>query len=325
MFKKFKKLVYRGAIAYLLNPYFNSQNIFLKKIAPLTKMLKYIISFRIVMLLKFIWRFHNIIYSLIAFISIFIFGIDLKEFLNTIELIYLTIYNYIFEFKLDTYSTVYKNFNPNSFNDLIKDIINYVNNSSIRIKNKILESLESPKQILLNEPSPKAQAEGEEINNKFEKSKIEESKAQVTSPIIDSVSPADLQSLDKGKEPFRDKYKLALIEPSPKAQAEGDYIRVNGWDIITSPYLYIPVITVTTIWIGYLSSNYWLPILPIVSNFFTYFFTGKPSDDSGSSDTDGGSTITASKSNIIESPKQPQINVSTSDLPTPNINIISPT
>jgi hypothetical protein len=153
-----------------------------------------------------------------AFISIFIFGIDLKEFLNTIELIYLTIYNYIFEFKLDTYSFFYKNFNPNSFNDLIKDIRNYVNNSSFRIKNKILESLD--KQLILNE----AQAEGKEINNKFEpspkaqaegESKIEESKTQVTSPIIDSVSPA----LDKGNESFRDKYKLALIE---------DYIRVNG-------------------------------------------------------------------------------------------------
>jgi hypothetical protein len=122
------------------------------------------------------------------------------------------------EFKLDTYSFFYKNFNPNSFNDLIKDIRNYVNNSSFRIKNKILESLD--KQLVLNEgkeinnkfePSPKAQAEGG--------SKIEESKTQVTSPIIDSVSPADLKSLDKGTEPFRDKYKLALIE---------DYIRVNG-------------------------------------------------------------------------------------------------
>jgi len=61
----------------------------------------------------------------------------------------------------------------------------------------------------------------------------------------------------------------------------------------------------------------------MVSNFFTDYFTGRPSDDNGSSD--GGSTIIASKSNVIESPKQPQINVSTSDLPTPNINIISPT
>jgi len=228
MIKKFKVLI----LAYFLKPYFNTRNIFLKKIAPLTRILKFIISFRIVLLLRFIWRFHNLIYSLIAFISIFIFGIDLKEFLSTIELIYLTFYNYILELKLDTYSTFSKNFNPNSFNDLIKEIRNYVNNSSIRIKNKILESLESPKQILLLE---------KEINNKVEESKTEESKPQFTSPIIDSVSPADLQSLDKGKGSFRDKYKLTLVE---------DYIKVNGWDIITSPYFYIPVITVTTIWIG---------------------------------------------------------------------------
>ena len=69
----------------------------------------------------------------------------------------------------------------------------------------------------------------------------------------------------------------------------------------------------------------------MVSNFFTDFFTGRPSDDTGSSELDDRSTITNSKSNVIEplpwhwSPKQPQINLSTSDLPTPNINIISPT
>jgi hypothetical protein len=111
------------------------------------------------------------------------------------------------EFKLDTYSKFYSNFNPDSFNDLIKEIRNYVNNSSLRVKNKILKSFDL-------ESSPKGESIllEKEVNDKFVESKTEESKPQFTSPIIDS--------LDKGS--FRDKYKLTLNE---------NYIKFNVWDI----------------------------------------------------------------------------------------------
>jgi hypothetical protein len=218
--------------------------------APIIRLLKFIHSFKFILALIFIWKFHNIIYSLIAFISMFIFNVELKEFLNTIELIYLTFYNYLLEFKLDTYSSFYKNFNPNSFNDLILDIRNYVNNSSFRLKNKILKSfdLESSQKVLLDTPQG--------VNDKFVEPKDELSKPQFTSPIIDS--------LDKGS--FRDKYKLTLIE---------DYIKFRVWDIIYSPYFYVPV-TITTLYLGYSFSNYWLPIIPYI---FSILAGDKPSDD----------------------------------------------
>ena len=96
---------------YFLKPYFIALKFLSKKMAPIIRLLKFIHSFKFILALIFIWKFHNIIYSLIAFISMFIFNIELKEFLNTIELIYLTFYNYLLEFKLDTYSSFYKNFN----------------------------------------------------------------------------------------------------------------------------------------------------------------------------------------------------------------------
>jgi hypothetical protein len=192
---------------------------------------------------------------LVSFISMFIFGIELKEFLNTIELIYLTLYNYLTEFKLDTYSTFYKNFNPNSFNDLIKDIRNYVNNSSFRVKQKILnsfdlESSQKEESNLLTSPQ-------KEVNDKFVDFKTEESKPQINDSSVATTV------VDKGT--FRDKYKLTLID---------NYIKVNVWDIIYSPYFYVPV-TITTVYLGYSFSNYWLPIFPFI---FSFFSGDKPSD-----------------------------------------------
>jgi len=199
---------------------------------------------------------------LVSFISMFIFGIELKEFLNTIELIYLTLYNYLTEFKLDAYSNFYKNFNPNSFNDLIKDIRNYVNNSSLRLKNKILNSfdLESSQK----EESNLLTSAQKEVDDKLLESKDDLSKP----PIIDSTD----------KISFRDKYKLTLNE---------NYIKFNVWDIIYSPYFYVPL-TITTLFLGYSFSNYWLPIFPFIFSFFT---GDKPSDDSNTGDVTPKATI----------------------------------
>ena len=72
-----------------------------------------------------------------AFISMFIFGVDLKDFLNTINLIYLSLYNFILEIKLNIFSIFSSKFNPGSFDNLIKDIRSYVDNSSNRVSGNI--------------------------------------------------------------------------------------------------------------------------------------------------------------------------------------------
>jgi len=124
-------------------------------------------------------------------------------------------------------------------------------------------------------------------------------------------------SVDMGpkdnSESFRDKYKLTLVQ---------DYIRINSWDIITSPYFYIPAMFVVTISTGYFLSDYWLPILPMISSFFIDFFTGKPSDDSGPDFIEPPLSPTGSTSSeirIIEPPLSPAGSTSS------EIRIASPT
>ena len=95
---------------------------------------KLISKFKAFWVIIFIWRFHNLLYTLIAFLSVFVFGVDLKDFLSTIGLIYLSFYNLVKEFKLNIYSVFYNWFNPSSFDNLIKDIRSYVDNSNNRIK-----------------------------------------------------------------------------------------------------------------------------------------------------------------------------------------------
>jgi len=95
---------------------------------------KLISKFKAFAFIIFIWKFHNLLYTLIAFLSVFVFNVDLKDFLSTVGLIYYSFYNFFKEFKLNIYSMFYSWFNPSSFDNLIKDIRSYVDNSNNRIK-----------------------------------------------------------------------------------------------------------------------------------------------------------------------------------------------
>jgi len=271
------------------------------------------------------------LYTLIAFLTMFVFNVDLKDFLSTIGLIYLSFYNFFKEFKLNIYSMFYSWFNPSSFDNLIKDIRSYVDNSNNRIKAFVLTRTRATAKVEakvkeLDLKSSELIEELKPLNSQVKESNLNPS----TTPdhFNSSFSPYPLGMGPKGEaatpypldmgpkdnsESFRDKYKLTLVQ---------DYIRINSWDIITSPYFYIPTMFVVTISTGYFLSDYWLPILPMISSFFIDFFTGKPSDDNGPDFIEPPLSPTGSTSSeirIIEPPLSPAGSTS------PEIRIASPT
>jgi hypothetical protein len=255
------------------------------------------------------------LYTLIAFLSVFVFNVDLKDFLSTVGLIYLSFYNLVKEFKLNTYSMFYSWFNPSSFDNLIKDIRSYVDNSNNRIKAFTTAKVEAKVKELDLKSSEFIEGL-KPLNNQVKESNLNTSTTpnHFNSSFGEAATP---YSVDMGpkdnSEPFRDRYKLTLVQ---------DYIRINSWDIITSPYFYIPFVVTITISTGYFLSDYWLPILPMIPSFFIDFFTGKPSDDSGPDFIEPplsptGSTY--SEIRIIEPPLSPTGSTS------PEIRIASPT
>jgi hypothetical protein len=129
-------------LALFLKPYIKYLN---SKIAPLINLIKYLRKFRFIILLFTIWRFHNVIYSLTAFLFLVVFGVDLINFLNFINVIYLSIYNFFLELKLTIYSWFSKDL-IKSIEKSIKNIEESVDKSNNRIiYNNVKPSDDLPK------------------------------------------------------------------------------------------------------------------------------------------------------------------------------------
>jgi hypothetical protein len=123
-------------LALFLKPYIKYLN---SRIVPLINLIKYLKKFRFLILLFTIWRFHNIIYSLTAFLFLVVFGVDLINFLNFINVIYLSIYNFFLELKLIIHSWF--------SNDLIKSIEKSIKNLEEgvdRSNNRIIAHISKP-------------------------------------------------------------------------------------------------------------------------------------------------------------------------------------
>ena len=191
-------------------------------------------------------------YTLIAFLSVFVFGVDLKDFLSTIGLIYLSFYNLVKEFKLNIYSVFYNWFNPSSFDNLIKDIRSYVDNSNNRIKAFTTVAIVTTtvptlwawdQRVAASLPWQWVEVKVEANTKEFDLKSpelVDEPSVQMKENLPNNLNTSTTPN--QFSESFRDKYKLTLVE---------DYIRINSWDIITSPYFYIPTIFVVTISKGY--------------------------------------------------------------------------
>lgn len=116
-------------LTYFFKPYLNNFNIFLKKLAPIINMFKYIRKFKIILLLISIWRFHGFIYTFAMFIMVLILGFNIPDFFDVLAVIYKDFTVYFLEFKL--ISKLYDKFNIKSVEKVIKDVETQIEKSKV--------------------------------------------------------------------------------------------------------------------------------------------------------------------------------------------------
>lgn len=129
---KFRKLL----LTYFFKPYSKSFTHIYAKISPIINILKFIHSFRIVLLLIAIWRFHGFIYTLTSFVLVVVLGYDILDFLNILGFVYSNFIILFSELKINIFNRLYNFFNIKSIENIIQVVEKQVETSKTSRINK---------------------------------------------------------------------------------------------------------------------------------------------------------------------------------------------
>lgn len=142
LFQILMKYIKNKILTYLVKPYLKQLMARRRKIIFIMNepIFRFISKFKLLFILLAIWILHNLLYTLTALFLMGILGIDLSNFLDFISLIYLSIYNFLFEIKFNTLNWIYNIFNLNSVEKMAKNIEKHIEQSNIRINDKTMDS-----------------------------------------------------------------------------------------------------------------------------------------------------------------------------------------